>query len=455
MAALLIALGAVSSATPPPGSPGADTHPHALLASEPAAPGQVPELSTELWDGSKAHPRKNCKQCSETERGWNCCRSSERAVNNRREEEDAQDEDSTKPKHCKVCSQDGGWNCCGFGGSWYKLCPKIHSWEEGHDVCDEQRLRWEKAERKKMNEDGSYMMSNWSNAHALDRLFKHGVPSNDLGEAGLLIHGFDGTENWAQQATWKGWFPCTTGFCENAAKWWSGSIINSDLRNSFGGAALILSPSENALLCSYSSDAGTLTSGCAKKGGGYWGPNETMGMLTAHTNHRGYGYNEVLIDMEVYVKNLPKSVAGIVYGLQEGTLPRDEIRAHQVYVRMLERYNLSEASFPLLKANYDPLGHEPIHGRAFTDMSANARDFLAGQKPLEEENPLKQENKIKQAEWDKAHPELKDHPERVYQWMRKRRQIEQRERRQTVARPFHDGTNGHDGAKELWISTTP
>ena len=121
---------------------------------------------------------------------------------------------------------------------------------------------------------------------------------------------------------------------------------------------------------------------------------------------------------------------------------------------MLERYNLSEASFPLLNANYDPLGHEPIHGRAFTDMSANARDFLAGQKPLEE-NPLKQENKIKQAEWDKAHPELKDHPERVYQWMRKRRQIEQRERRQTVAHPFHDGTNGHDGAKELWISTTP
>ena len=91
MAALLIARGAVNCATPPPGVLGADTHPHALLASEPAAPGQVPELSTELWDGSKAHPRKHCKQCSETERGWNCCRSSERAVNDRWEEEDAQD----------------------------------------------------------------------------------------------------------------------------------------------------------------------------------------------------------------------------------------------------------------------------------------------------------------------------------------------------------------------------
>ena len=64
-----------------------------------------------------------------------------------------------------------------------------------------------------------------------------------------------------------------------------------------------------------------------------------------------------------------------------------------------------------------------------------------------------------QAEWDKAHPDLKDHPESVYRWMRKRHQIEERERRMerrhTSAHPFHDGTNGHDGAKELWISTTP
>ena len=72
---------------------------------------------------------------------------------------------------------------------------------------------------------------------------------------------------------------------------------------------------------------------------------------------------------------------------------------------------------------------------------------------LEEANPLKQEDALKQEEFDKDHPDLKDHPERVYQWMRKRRQIEQRERRHTVAHPFHDGTNGHDGAKELCHST--
>merc|ERR1711865_1110668 len=239
---------------------------------------------------------------------------------------------------------------------------------------------------------------------------KHGVPSNNLAETGLIIHSFDGTENFAQAGTWKGWFPCTSGFCENAAKWWSGSIINTDLRNSFGGAALIMSPSENALMCSYNSDAGTLTAGCANQGGGYFGPNETWGMMLGHMRRKGYGYNEVLIDMEVYVKNLPKSVAGIVYGLREGLLERDEARAHQVYVRMLDRYNLTEASFPLLKANYDPSSDEPIHGRAFIDMSAGARAFLTRQKPLEE-NPLKQEDALKQEEWDKAHPDLKDHPE--------------------------------------------
>ena len=459
-----VALGAVHFATPKPLSPRADVNLHVLLASEPGAPDKAPELSmesssvgkparAELWGGKKAaQPNKHCKACSETERGWNCC--------SRLEQEHAQEEVSTdsssatKPAHCKVCSQDGGWNCCGVGGSWDKLCPQKYSYEEGHDVCDAQRLVWEKSEKTKMNNDGSYMMSSWSNAHELGKLFKHGVPSNNLGEAGLLIHSFDGTENWAQAGTWKGWFPCTTGFCANAAKWWSGSIINTDLRNSFGGAALILSASENVLMCSYNSDAGTLTSGCANTGGGYFGPNETMGMMMGHTKLHGSGYNEVLIDMEVYVKNLPKSVAGIVYGLKDGTLPRDEARAHQIYVRMLDRYNLTEASFPLLKANFDPATQEPIHGRAFTDMSTGARDFLAEQKPLEEENPLKQEDALKQEEWDKAHPDLKGHPERVYRWMRKRHQIERRQRRHTSGHTFHDGAKGHDGAKELWISST-
>ena len=458
MAALLMALGAVNSATPKPLSPGADTSLYALLASEPGAPGKVPALSKEsssLWGRHPRrgkHPRRqSCKDCSETERGWNCC--------SRLEQEDAQegvstDSSSATKTTCEVCSQDVGWNCCGAGGSWDKLCPQRYSYEEGHDICDTQRLAWEKAEKKKMNEDGSYMMSSWSNAHELDKLFKHGVPSNNLAETGLIIHSFDGTENWAQAGTWKGWFPCTSGFCENAAKWWSGSIINTDLRNSFGGAALIMSPSENALMCSYNSDAGTLTAGCANQGGGYFGPNETMGMMLGHMRRKGYGYNEVLIDMEVYVKNLPKSVAGIVYGLREGLLERDEARAHQVYVRMLDRYNLTEASFPLLKANYDPSSNEPIHGRAFIDMSAGARAFLTRQKPLEE-NPLKQEDALKQEEWDKAHPDLKDHPERVYRWMRKRHKIDQRQRRHTSGHTFHDGAKGHDGAKELWISTTP
>ena len=459
MAALLVALGAVNSATPKPLSPGADTSLYALLASEPGAPGKVPALSKESSSvGKPAHaelwgtqPRKGkhvrkqgCKACSDTERGRDCCSRLEREA----------DSSSATETTCKVCSQNDGWNCCGAGGSWDKLCPQRYSYEEGHDICDTQRLAWEKAEKKKMNEDGSYMMSSWSNAHELGKLFKHGVPSNNLGEAGLLIHSFDGTENWAQAGTWKGWFPCDTGFCMNAKKWWSGSIINTDLRNSFGGAAIILSPSENALMCSYNSDAGTLTAGCANQGNAYFGPNETMGMLLGHTRRGGYGYNEVLIDMKVYVKNLPKSVAGIVYGLTPSTLERDEARAHQVYVRMLDRYNLTEASFPLLKANYDPSGHEPIHGRAFTDMSAGARAFLAEKKPLEE-NPLKQEDALKQVEWDKAHPDLKDHPERVYRWMRKRHKIDQRQRRHTSGHTFHDGAKGHDGAKELWISTTP
>ena len=412
MSVVVVALGAAHtqrSATPTSLSPRVDTSLYALLASEPGTPGK-----------SNPEPKLGTNSSS-----------------------------SQKLAHCKVCSEIG-WNCCGPGGSWDRLCPKHYSWEEGHDACEEHRLAWEKEESTKINKEGRYRMSSWASTDKLNHLFKHGVPSNDLRKSGLLIHGFDGTENWASQATWKGWFPCDTGFCHNAETWWSGSIINTNLRASFGDAAIILSPSQNVVMCSYSSDAGTLSSGCANQGGGYFGPNETEGMLRGHTNRGGSGYNEVMIDMEVYVQNLPKSVAGIVYGLKGDGLPRDEARAHMVYVRMLDRYNLTEASFPLLKANYMPSGQEPFHGPAFVDMSEGARDFLKNN-TLTQVNPLKQEDQHMQKKWDRAHPGLKDHPERMYRWMRERSAIEQGQRhRHTLGRKVD-----HDSAKALWISTTP
>jgi hypothetical protein len=288
-------------------------------------------------------------------------------------------------------------------------------------------------------------MSKWSDTKRLSELFKNGEPSNNPVEYGLLIHGFDGTENWASSATWKGWFPCSTGFCQNSKKWWSGSIINAKLRNTFSDSAIILSPHENVVMCSFGSDAGTLTAGCSRKGGGYHAANETKEMLQAHMRFGGSGYNEVMIDTKAYVENLPKSVAAIVYGLKGVDLPRDKLRAHQVYVSMLDRYNLTEASFPLLEVNYtqivDPVtGPDPINGPAFVDVSAGARQYVhdaastaVGSAP---QNPLRQENPLEQEKWDRAHPNIKDSPEHVYRWMRASAKVSVENRK---AHPGHDG----------------
>ena len=334
--------------------------------------------------------------------------------------------DAPSPAHCARCSQDG-WNCCGDGGSWDRLCPLRHSWEEGYEACAEQRDAWWEVEHQKMNADNtSYITSAWSNAEKLNRLFKHGKPSNDLRESGLLVHGFDGTSD-PKMA----WMPCTKGFCNNAVKWWSGSIINFNLRAAFADAAFILSPSQNSLMCSYPSDAGTLSSGCGNKGSGYFAPNRTEEMLQGHTRRGGSGYNEVIINMKQYVKNLPKSVAGIVYGLMgERSQPMDKVRAYRIYVQMLNRFNLSEADFPLLKANYSttpPWQNSPIHGPAFVDEGLLARDFLNST-----------EAKQVQHRWNRKHADLKDNPELFHKWLRKRNKDEQKRNQAEQAHALSD-----------------
>ena len=51
-----------------------------------------------------------------------------------------------------------------------------------------------------------------------------------LSQVGLMVHCFDGTEDWAQP-----WAPCLEGECvqghekKNFVRWWSVSIINQEI----------------------------------------------------------------------------------------------------------------------------------------------------------------------------------------------------------------------------------
>ena len=95
-------------------------------------------------------------------------------------------------------------------------------------------------------------------------LFTHGAPSNSLVKVGLLVHGFDGTlqgggnnagtlteynvtgeKDAAQGHVPLPWAPCNKGWCENAAKWLSTSIVNKEHRAGFSDGGMILKPGAN------------------------------------------------------------------------------------------------------------------------------------------------------------------------------------------------------------------
>ena len=77
----------------------------------------------------------------------------------------------------------------------------------------------------------------------LTELFKNGKPSNDLAEVGLLIHGFDETEDPVLP-----WQPCSVaakghkGWCSNKTEWWSASIVNAKQLHTFSGSGLLFNP---------------------------------------------------------------------------------------------------------------------------------------------------------------------------------------------------------------------
>ena len=337
--------------------------------------------------------------------------------------------------HKNSCAKCGdGFNCCGVGGAWAGKCDvplQQRSWEDGYCACKGARDAFWEAEAPKMHANGSYKLTRWSSPDVLNHLFKQGKPSNDLESAGLMVHCFDDTEDFAEP-----WTPCKSGFCTKSSRWWSGSIINQHLRTVFGDSGLIMSPSKVELLCSYDQDAGTLYGGCAGKGKEYFGPADTEGMMAQHMGRGGSGYNEVVIDSAKFLADLPMSVAGVVFGLKSGAGGKtfEKIRAVRTYVMMLDRYNLSEANFPLLRANYDVMdfgGEARVKGPAFVDESLKARDYLK-----------KHPYTPALDKWNREHPYLRGHPDLTHEWMRKQNELEQamvektraREQRQKVRR---------------------
>jgi hypothetical protein len=240
----------------------------------------------------------------------------------------------------------------------------------------------------------------------LTNVFKEGRPSNYLQHAGLLVHGFDGTETSAER-----WKPCSVGWCQKATQWWSTSLINRPHPTTFAANGILLSPSakRTKVLCSHYCDFGSLLDGCKSsapdgfEGRGEPYPAEHLKeMLERSMFEKGQmgAYNEVLIDMKFYMDNLPHSVAGFFF--QGKSEEWAQVQAMHAYVTFLDAYNLTEDSVPLLKFRSDMRS-----GGIMEDVSHDARLFLE-----------KDAYAKSSAKWHSNHPHLAAHPEDLPNYLR-------------------------------------
>ena len=201
--------------------------------------------------------------------------------------------------------------------------------------------------------------------HRINQMYEQGRPANDLDKAGLVVHCADGTEEPFQPYT-----PCNEGQCAQFATWWSGSIINRRLPNSFGGVGIILHPKYNQLLCAYPWDEGTMTAGCRIKQNRYL-PNQLEKMMK---QTYASAYNEVLIDSKAMVANFSMSIAAFVYGLQGRPETHDDPGwAHWAYAMTLRAFGLEKSKDRplLLRAN---MSAGPMN--VFTDVSDQVHEYL-------------------------------------------------------------------------------
>ena len=246
-------------------------------------------------------------------------------------------------------------------------------------------------------------IANWTRNDLRD-LYVHARPSNNLSQVGLMVHCFDGTEDWTQP-----WAPCLEGECVegqekmNFVRWWSVSIINQQQPHTLATSGLILTPQHNEILCSWDSDFGSMLSGCKVHNVPPLPPDKLKDMLDVSmspNNAKMFGdsantYNEVLVNSTYFWQQMPQSIAAFVYfddeaALQAGQgqdlrLP-DKIVAVTNYVKLLDYYKLSERDLPLLKVNRS--------GLTFEDVSFGARKFLANHsyETYRKQNPYRKAN---------------------------------------------------------------
>ncbi|KAF4663707.1 hypothetical protein FOL46_004624 [Perkinsus olseni] len=221
--------------------------------------------------------------------------------------------------------------------------------------------------------------------NTLNKRFNEGHPTDDLSQAGVLMHQWDnlGAEDYDES-----WRPYTAQECSNAsahancqyADRISCLLINNQVRSPGDGriplytytrGGTIEDPDNTQVTCSYSEDGGTMDRGnagcgchhgddeceslgdnnsCALEGPVadlsvcWWGPNDLQKMM----DNQKSVYNEVVISSSTYLENLPQSIEAFFF-IANGSLGETETRTQ--YGTFKAAYPDAEA--PLLVLDYE------------------------------------------------------------------------------------------------------
>ena len=227
----------------------------------------------------------------------------------------------------------------------------------------------------------------------LNERFRLGMPNDDPNLAGVVVHQFDGQEDFAQP-----WMPCTpqseNDWCSMYSDRFASSLINRRtpyLFNTAGGLVLKMSSDGvNRIFCAMSGDGGTMSIVCEPRGASDyclpgcwscldedgnapdgvcepswctverpwqcgWRPTELSNMMQQQEHDLENSvcqidnkcYNEILVDTATYVANLPHSLEAIFYLSTSSS--QDEQHARLVHSTFLAATGMTPSAVPLLR----------------------------------------------------------------------------------------------------------
>ena len=182
-------------------------------------------------------------------------------------------------------------------------------------------------------------------ANSINARFQRGRLSNDLNEAGVLVHQFDGLEDW--DAGDRGYAPCRTGWCNGRYDHASFSILNKDgSPTPFNREGGIILRSSVPIECSFASDGGTqeISIAAACRLITAYSPSALDKMLRMHMAQPGV-CNEVVVATRVWEQLLPSVIEAFFY-------IDDATKARRAYRAFLLEYGWTADRVPLLK--YEP-----------------------------------------------------------------------------------------------------